>query len=485
MSVVGRWKVTGRAAAATAAVIAGLGYAAVPAGAVQAAGRAGTGQLATGGVSPTAAAGTPQLNKVGTGKSNQEVIRQLVQCGSTMYAVGRFTSIQQNGTIYAVNNIFSFKATSPFTVNASWLPDVNGQVNAIAFSGGNCGDAYIGGDFTSVNGTPANFIAEIDTTTGNVVSAFKHSANAEVWSIVATATGHLLVGGDFKFISGSQTPYLASLDPTTGLNDGFVHLAITGDYDYCAAGGKPCTNSHHSQVYNQQLSHGGTLDLVEGRFTSVGGQPRQQIFMLNLSGAKAAVTNWTSPEWDGSDPSSFPYYQCWPSEAFYIRSAAWSPDDSHVYMATTGFHPALTNSNPRKGLCDSVTAWPATMPATGPLTHIWIKYSGCDSYYSVGADTGAVYAAGHPRWADNPNACNVQGTGAIVDPGLQGFDPATGTVELNSGGTALYTMTRANADNMLITSKGLWIGSTNRYTLNRCGDTNARHAGICFLPYPT
>jgi hypothetical protein len=78
----------------------------------------------------------------------------------------------------------------------------------------------------------------------------------------------------------------------------------------------------------------------------------------------------------------------------------------------------------------------------------------------------------------------VQGTGAIPDPGLQGFDPATGTVELNSGGTALYTMTRANADDMLITGKGLWIGSTNRYTVNTCGDTKARHAGICFLPYP-
>jgi hypothetical protein len=56
-------------------------------------------------------------------------------------------------------------------------------------------------------------------------------------------------------------------------------------------------------------------------------------------------------------------------------------------------------------------------------------------------------------------------------------------VELNSGGTALYTMTRANADSMLITSAGLWIGSTNRYTINKCGNTTALHAGICFLRY--
>ena len=60
--------------------------------------------------------------------------------------------------------------------------------------------------------------------------------------------------------------------------------------------------SNTTQVYNQQLSHGGTLDLVEGDFTSVGGLPRQQIFMLNVGGTTATVTGWTSPECDGSNP---------------------------------------------------------------------------------------------------------------------------------------------------------------------------------------
>ena len=125
-------------------------------------------------------------------------------------------------------------------------------------------------------------------------------------------------------------------------------------------------------------------------------------------------------------------------------------------------------------------AWPATQHS---VTHNWIEYSGCDSYYSVAADNAAVYAAGHPRWANNPNACNKQGTGGFPDQGLQGLNPATGIAEKNSGGTALYTMTRANAGYMLITGEGLWIGSTNRYTLNRCGNTPARHAGICLLRY--
>jgi hypothetical protein len=487
MRFTGHRKISAWPAALASAVTLGLAGYAAPAGATPATPHTARTAL-SGGVSGEAAVGTPQLNKTGT---SQEVIRQLVECGGTMYAVGRFTSINQGSTNFARNNIFRFSATAPYTVDSSWAPTVNGQVNTIAFNGGNCADAYIGGQFTTVNGMAASNIAEIDTTSGNVVSGFGHSANFPVWTIVPV-NGHLLVGGDFTFINGSHNERMASLSPGTGQDDGFVHLNISGDYQYCAAGGKPCTKSHHSEVYNQQLSHGGTLDLVEGHFTSVGGVPRQQIFMLNLAGTTATVTGWTSPEWDGSDPTNFPYYQCWPSEAFYIRSAAWSSDDSTVYLATTGFHPAqnpAVGTAPRTGLCDSVSAFPATQTS---VTHTWLEYSGCDSYYSVGADSTTVYAAGHPRWAENSHGCNKAGTGAVPDAGLQGFDPSNGQVVLNSGGTAMYSMSRDNADSMMFTTApaGLWIGSVNRYTVNKCGDltgppghNSADHAGICFLPY--
>ena len=492
-----RWKTSGGAVLAATTLAVGLAGYAAPAGAAPAAGKASpvvgnastaarfASLTASGGVSAEAAVGTPQLNKTGT---TQEVVRELVQCGSTMYAVGRFTQINQLGVVYQRSNVFSFGAASPYTIT-SWAPAVNGQVNAIAFNGSDCSHAYIGGKFTSINGTTVSNIAEIDTATGNVVPGFGTNADNEVWTMVY-AKGHLLTGGDFIHINGTKENHFASLNPVTGADDGFIHLNISGTYNFCAAGGSPCTDpNNRPQVYNQQLSHGGTLDLVEGRFTSVGGLPRQQIFMLNLATNPASVTGWTSPEWDGSDQATYPYFECWPSLAFYVRSAAWSPDDSTVYLATTGYHPALINTNPRKGLCDSVTAWPAT-PTT--VFHKWIEYSGCDSYYSVGADNAAVYAAGHPRWADNTNGCNKQGMNATPDAGLQGLDPATGIVELNSGGAALYTMSRDNADDMLFTSAGLWIASAERYSVNKCGDltgppghNSADHAGICFLPYPS
>src|SRR5215472_15216399 len=473
-----RWPLYGISAVAACTVamaITGPGSSALAAGSSTAANAV---TVTAGPVSPTPASGTPHLVPTG---SQDQIIRQLVQCGNTMYAVGRFTQVTSHGSTITRNNIFSFNAANPFSVTA-WNPDVNGEVNSIALSG-DCTKAYIGGQFTSVGGTAANNIAEIDTTTGAVVSGFADNASNIVDTLALTSSGHLLVGGHFGTINGSNAhKYFASLNPLTGVDDGFLNLKISGQYHYCNSTGK-CNVVFPTQIYNQQLSHSGTLDLVEGVFTNVGGVPRQQIFMLNLAGTKATVTGWTSPEFDGSKgnaPGGY-RYQCWWTESFYIRAAAWSPQDSTVYLAATGKEPwNQPAGNQRVGLCDATTAFPATQAS---VLHTWIDYTGCDSLYSVAADDSAVYAAGHPRWAQNSKGCNVQGPGAVPDAGLQGLTPATGLALLNGSGTAgLYSMSRANADDMLITSAGLWIGSTDRGHDDHCGGAGF-HGGICFLPY--
>ena len=84
------------------------------------------------------------------------------------------TAIKQKGVTYPVSNVISFSATPPFTLTG-WAPDVNGTVDSIAFIDGNCADAYLGGKFTSINGTPVRDIAEVDTTTGQVVASFGHA----------------------------------------------------------------------------------------------------------------------------------------------------------------------------------------------------------------------------------------------------------------------------------------------------------------------
>jgi hypothetical protein len=444
---------------------------------------------ATGPVSTSPASGTPRLANTGS----SQIVRQIAQCGTTMYAVGSFTTIKRFSTTYTRNNIFSFSATSPYQVT-SWNPNVNGVVNSIAFSG-DCATAYIGGKFTTIGGstgTTVQNIAAISTSTGDVVAGFRHNANGQVETLRRFGT-HILAGGYYTSINGNSgaNRYMTSLNASTGADDGFIHLNISGNYNFCNSSGR-CTSSNPTRVYNQQISHSGTLDLVEGDFTSVGGQGRQQIFMLNLATSPATLTPWTSPEWDGSQgnlPGGYPY-QCWFSEPFYIQAASWSPSDSTVYIATTGFHPwnQSTGSFPRTGLCDAAAAFPATM---GSVKHTWINYTGCDSLYASAADDGASYAAGHERWADNPSACDYAGSGSLVDPGMEGLSPATGKALRNSSGNALYTRSRGlGADDMLITSAGLWVASDSGvrkkdgtfFYSQVCNGVSA-HAGICFLPY--
>jgi hypothetical protein len=406
---------------------------------------------ATGPVSTHPASGTPQLAPTGT----TEQVRQLVQCGGTMFAVGTFTSIQQGTTVYSRHNAFSFSATAPYKVT-SWNPNVNGTVNTVAFNGTGCHNAYLGGKFTSVHGGSAKNIVEVSTSTGAINTAFVHSANGQVETMLV-AHGHLLTGGFFTSVNGNGNKYLASLSPTTGKDDGFVHLGISGTYN----------NSPATRAYNQQLSHSKDFELVEGVFTSVGGKHRQQIFMLNLTGSSAAVTGWTSPEFNG---------ECVDVEAFYLRAASWSPNDGTVYIATTGFHPlgGPTGATKRTGLCDAAAAFPATKSSVG---HKWINYTGCDSLYSTAADTNTAYFGGHERWFDNPDNCDAAGPGAVSAPGMAGLSPSSGAIVWNP------TRSRGlGADDMLVTGAGLWIASDNAFGSSKCGGVGG-HAGICFMPY--
>jgi hypothetical protein len=432
----------------------------------------GTATPATVGVQP--ASGTPHFP---LGTPHTEQIRQLVQCGGVMYAVGSFSTVQQGSQTFTRNNAFSFSATAPFTIT-SWNPNVNGVVDSITFNRGHCADAYIGGNFSRVRGRRANRIAEVSTAgAGGLVTSFRHSANKEVETL-ASYQGHVLAGGFFTAINGgSADPYMTSLNPTTGRNDRFLALRISGNYHF------PGAVPNSTRIYNQQISHSGKMDLVEGDFTSVGGKRRQQVFMLNLaSRPRATLTRWTSARFDGSKgyPPRGYFYNCSAREPFYIKSGAWSPDDKTVYLASTGFRPWNRMSGfPLRGMCDSASAFTSGRTATFK----WLNYTGCDSLYSAASDASGAYFAGHERYSQNPNGCNTQGPGAIAAPGIEALNPATGMLLVNGHGTGLYTRDRGlGADDMLATKAGLWIGSDNFANSQMCDGVQGL-SGICFLPY--
>lgn len=407
-------------------------------------------------VKTTPAHGTPQLHLIPGRIQN---VRQLVQCGQTEYAVGDFMQIQSHGQTFRRLNAFSFHATKPYRLTG-WNPQVNGEVNSVAFVHGHCQTAYLGGSFTKVHGTPATNIAAVSTKTGTVVRRFSHNANAPVETLAAVR-GTLLVGGYFTKINGSAGHLFAGLNSTTGHNNGFAQLGPSGFYHYCDFRG--CAHDP-PRVYNQQLSHSGRFDLIEGVFTSVGHKPRQQIAMLNVAGKHATVTGWTSPEFDR---------HCASVESFYVRAAAWSPNDQSIYVGDTGYRYDMPNGArggpPMRYLCDAAAAFPASLKSVMPR---WINWTGCDSLYSVAASSSIVYFGGHERWSTNRYACDSPGRGHINAPGMEGLSAKTGRLVFNPGRAR-----GIGADDMTVNRSGLWIASDDMAGGLCGGELN--HAGIC------
>lgn len=389
-------------------------------------------------VQSAAASYTPYL------ASADSTVRQMVQCGTRMYAVGTFTSIGAPGKANVTrNNVFAFSATTGAI--ASWNPNVNGTVYSIAVSA-DCSTAYLGGSFTTVHGTSVANLAKVDTSTGAVDTAFKPLPNKVVYTLLIHG-GHLLVGGAFKTIGGVSRASMASINPANGAVDPYVNLGISGTI-----------GTGTQRVYKFAVNHAGTQLIAMGSYLQVAGQPRQQAFVLDLGATSTTLDAWFAPDFNLACISRLPYY---------VQAATWSPDDTRMYFATTG----------REGvspLCDTVSAWNATPDSN--QSPLWVNPTGCDSLFSIAADDSNVYVGGHQRWMSNFGVCESFNPGAITRQGIADVSPVDGSV-------TPWDPTRSRghgADDMLLTPAGLWVASDNFFGANDCA--GVFHPGICFFP---
>jgi hypothetical protein len=382
-------------------------------------------------------------------------VADLEKCKGTMYAVGTATAVGRGSDTYVRSNAFSFSATTG--VMTAWAPEVNGPVQSIAFSP-DCSTAYLGGTFTQVNKVAARNLVAVNTVTGAVKRRFKHEVNGPV-DTVRYLHGAVIVGGRFTTVNGGRRTAMASLRPRTGVVTKYLRVRIRGRLGQTA-----------TEVFKSQPSHDRHKLLIEGTFTSIDGHRREQAAVLRLGKHAVKLDGWTSPELLQS---------C--AIRFYVRAGNWSPNDNTIYLAATGLHPesgpGSGGSDPRTGLCDAVSAFPAVSRS---VPHRWINYSGCDSFYSVAADQDNVYAGGHPRWMDNPFGCNEAGPGAVSRPGIGSLNPRTGLATSWNP-----THSRGHGvDDLLVTKAGLWVAS-DTFTnggAQQCGGVGD-HGGICFFPY--
>jgi hypothetical protein len=204
-------------------------------------------------------------------------VNALAVSGGTVYAAGLFTSIggQPRNRLAAVDA--SSGAATP------WDPNPNDHVIALEVSGGTI---YAGGWFTSIGGQPRYFIAAIDAATGAATAWNPDAGGYDCYvSALAVSGGTVYAGGTFEAIGGQLRNNIAALDATTG-------AATAWNPD---AGPNPDFR-HRANVQTLAVS-GGTV-YVGGGFTTIGGQPRNNLAALDAT--TGAATAW--------DPNPNYYY---------------------------------------------------------------------------------------------------------------------------------------------------------------------------------
>jgi glutamine cyclotransferase len=372
-------------------------------------------------------------------------VYKLLQVGSTMFAGGDFTQVQNSSKTTTSNrtDLFSFDATTG-TVNSLSVTFDSGAVWGLASDGASL---WVGGTFKTVNGAARPRLVKLNATTGVVDTAFNAHITGAVEDL-QLVNGRLIVGGKF-------TKRLQAVDPATGADTGYLNLSISGTV---------ATNAGATDIYRFAVNPAGTRLVAIGNFTSVSGSARFRAFMLNLG-----TTSGTLSTWYYTPLNKFCRAADLPAQ---LRDVDFSPDGIFFVIVATGYVPQPGDQG--TALCDAAFRF-ETGPLNPPATTVsptWKNYTGGDTLHSVAVTNAAVYVQGHERWVGSSGiGCTP---GCSERPGIAALSPSTGaalswnpTKDRGVGGKDL-----------LLTSAGLWVASD---TTHIGGEIHER---LAFMPLP-
>jgi hypothetical protein len=378
-------------------------------------------------------------------------VNGIVQFGDRVIAAGVFTQVRNfnSNTIFTRTNLMAF-SFSTGKVDQSFAPNVNGDIDAmIASPDGQ--HVYISGTFNQVNGVSAKKVAEIDATTGELVTTFKANANNGEANDIKLFGNRLFVGGSFTQINGVTRNGFAAVDPITGAVLPDVTIGFTGSLK---AGINPW-------VKRFAITPDGSRLVALGNFTTVTDAnnltyDRTQIAMLDLTTSPVSVANWQTNRFKDVCASVF---------QTYMRDVDFSPDGSYFAVVTTGAYRANL-------MCDTSSRWETNATGSG-LLPTWIDWTGGDTQTQVAVTGTAIYTGGHQRWENNPYRGDNIGPGAVARGGIAALDPVNGLPlnwdpERDPRGVGVWAFT--------VTDEGLWVG------MDTDNIGHEFHSRIAFMP---
>jgi len=134
--------------------------------------------------------------------------------GNAVYLGGDFAHAEKGNQSVARANVMAVQRDTGDLL-PGFVANTNGIVHVVLSDGIS---VYLGGEFTAVNGVPANHIAKVDAVTGAVDPGFQASTTNFVADMVI-AGSKLYAVGEFGQMNGVSRQGAALLDKTTGALD--------------------------------------------------------------------------------------------------------------------------------------------------------------------------------------------------------------------------------------------------------------------------
>ncbi len=383
-------------------------------------------------------------------------VHSIAEVGTKVILGGNFTKVANRATgspIVTRNRILAYTRTTG-VLDTSFVPAVNGNVEAIV-PGPAANTAFIVGTFSTVNGTARKSVALLNTTNGALVPGFVPAVVNGAVNDAVLRGNRLYLGGSFTKVANQNHAGLAALNATTGAVDNFVQTQIAGHHNWAGSGAKGAV-----QVDSFDITPDASRLIMIGNFKTVNGLPRDQIAMLDLTGASAVVK---------ADWNTLGYTPACASGAFdsYMRDVDASPDGTYFAVVATGAHFGGT-------LCDTATRWQFS-DVGSDVQPRWIDDAGGDTLLSVAITGTAIYVGGHQRWMNNPNGADSAGAGAVGRAGIAALDPVSGLpFSWNPG----RNPRGAGAGALYATANGLYVGSDTAWI----GNNKYKRGKIAFFP---